>query len=222
MEGKFSDFSQLKSLRKSMEKGESPAAAGTAQPRRQRTIVHRTIHEEHARNEGYSKGMKVRMMDTNDEATITGFREGCFELTYPDGLTFTATKGEFIVINKEEDQALYRSMPSSIRKHKEQNELRKSATSGEKIVDLHLERIPGSESIPEWAALDYQMDFFRRTIRENLKHKGRKLIFIHGFGDGRLRDAVRRELDETFALSCTYQYGTADNYGPGTVIVTIR
>ena len=47
-------------------------------------------------------------------------------------------------------------------------------------------------------------------------------MFIHGFGDGTLKEALLRELDQTFALSCSYCMGTADNHGPGTVIITIR
>ena len=84
-------------------------------------------------------------------------------------------------------------------------------------MDLHIERIPGSDGIPEWAALDFQMNYFRQVLRKNLKHRGRRLIFIHGVGDGTLAAALRKELDEVFALSCTYTYST-----PGITNVTIR
>ena len=45
----------------------------------------------------------------------------------------------------------------------------------------------------------------------------RRLIIVHGVGDGTLAAALRKELDEVFALSCTYTYST-----PGITNVTIR
>ena len=61
------------------------------------------------------------------------------------------------------------------------------------------------------------MNYFRQVLRKNLKHRGRRLIFIHGVGDGTLAASLRKELDEVFALSCTYTYST-----PGITNVTIR
>ena len=64
-----------------------------------------------------------------------------------------------------------------------------------------------SDGIPEWAALDFQMNYFRQVLRQNIKHEGRRIVFIHGVGDGILAQAIRKELDEVFALSCSYTYG---------------
>jgi hypothetical protein len=223
----FEDFKQLKALKKELETAEKggQAAEPVVQQRRNRTIKLRSIEEEHSRNEGFFKGQAVRMMDTNDEATITGFRKDCFELTFPDGLVITAVKGEFIVIDKEEDRMMFRSMPSAPKKKDQRLSAGSAFPGGQNEplrVDLHLERIPGNESIPEWAALDFQLDYFRRKIRENAKHRGKKIVFIHGGGDGVLKSALRKELDEVFALTCSYQAGTSDNHGPDTTIVTIR
>ena len=67
----------------------------------------------------------------------------------------------------------------------------------------------------EFIPIDAEED--RQVLRKNLKHRGRRLIFIHGVGDGTLAAALRKELDEVFALSCTYTYST-----PGITNVTIR
>ena len=84
-------------------------------------------------------------------------------------------------------------------------------------VDLHIERIPGSDGVPEWAALEYQMNYFRQVLRKNLKHRGMRITFIHGVGDGVLASAIRKELDEVFAVSCSYTFGPM-----GATNVTIR
>jgi hypothetical protein len=61
------------------------------------------------------------------------------------------------------------------------------------------------------------MDTFKRVIRENLSHRGLKISFIHGVGDGILKAAIRKELDEVLALRCTYSVGD-----PAITVVTIR
>ena len=50
-----------------------------------------------------------------------------------------------------------------------------------------------------------------------MKHRGMRISFIHGVGDGILRDAIRKELDEVYALSCSWSPGPA-----GVTTVTIR
>jgi hypothetical protein len=54
-------------------------------------------------------------------------------------------------------------------------------------------------------------------IRENLSHRGLKISFIHGVGDGILKAAIRKELDEVLTLRCTYSVGD-----PAVTVVTIR
>ena len=61
------------------------------------------------------------------------------------------------------------------------------------------------------------METFRKIIRENLHHRGMKISFIHGIGDGILKAAIRKELDEVLALRCSYSVGD-----PAVTVVTIR
>ncbi|MBQ9449821.1 MAG: hypothetical protein IJU34_00675 [Bacteroidales bacterium] len=219
---KLNDLKDLRFVRKDLEQpDDNPAGIAAGRPRdlsgqrRSKTVVHPSRAEEHARNEGLTRGQKVRMMDTNDTATLVGFGDGYYELDL-DGLVIRAVRSEFILIDPEQDRKLYASIPAKVRKTEDPAAYSPSA-DGELTVDLHLERIPGSEGIPEWAALDFQMNYFRQTLRHNLRHKGRRIVFVHGIGDGVLAQAVRKELDEAFALSCSYTVGPM-----GTTIVTIR
>jgi len=216
----LSDFSALKGLRKELENKEQESASKPVTiQKKSRTVEHRTLEEEHARNIGIEKGARVRMMDTNDTGTIVGIGKGFYEIEL-DGLVIRAVKSEFILVDEAEDRKMYASMPSNPKKHTEN---RQQVNSTEDlVVDLHLERIPGNESVPEWAALEYQMNWFRKVLRENLKHRGRRIIFIHGDGDGTLKAAVRKELDEVFAISCSYTFGGAEQYGTGATVVTIK
>ena len=74
-------------------------------------------------------------------------------------------------------------------------------------IDLHIEAIPGGISVPKGQQLNFQMDTFRRVIRENANRRGMKITFIHGIGDGILKAAIRKELDEVLALRCSYSVG---------------
>ena len=56
-----------------------------------------------------------------------------------------------------------------------------------------------------------------KVIKKDLKHRGKRIVFIHGVGDGVLASAIRKELDEVFAVSCTYTFGPM-----GATNVTIR
>lgn len=200
---KLSSLKDLKVIKKDL--APEPEAKPSGNRPRPKTVVHRSREEEKARSEGLAKGQKVRMMDSSDVATIVGFGKDFYELEM-DGLVFRAGKGEFYPINPEEDRKLRYSIPSKHMKPVEEP-LRSEDPLSDITVDLHIERIPGGDGIPEWAALDFQMNYFRQVLRQNLKHKGKRIVFIHGVGDGILAQSIRKELDEVFALSCSYTYG---------------
>ena len=93
----------------------------------------------------------------------------------------------------------------------------KPAPDGTLTVDLHIEALPGGRNVPKGQQLQFQLDTFRRIIRTNLPRKGLKITFIHGLGDGILKSAIRKELDEVLPLHCTYTVGD-----PALTVVTIR
>ena len=223
---KLTNLKDLRFVKREMEAAEEkPEAVATGQNAsaakpissnqpRPKTVTHPSKAEEHARNEGLVRGQRVRMMDTNDTATIVGFGNDYYELDL-DGLVIRAVRSEFIPVDEENDRKLYASIPAKAKKS--ETAARAQEQTGELTVDLHLERIPGNEGVPEWAALDFQMGYFRQVLRENLRHKGRRITFVHGVGDGVLAKMVRQELDEAFAVSCTYTVGPF-----GATIVTIK
>ena len=93
---------------------------------------------------------------------------------------------------------------------------------GTLIIDLHadevLETTAGMNSAD---ILHYQMDIFKKTMAENKKNKGQKIIFIHGKGEGVLRQALIHELNYRYK-NCTYQDASFQEYGYGATQVTIR
>ncbi|MBQ3811949.1 MAG: Smr/MutS family protein [Bacteroidales bacterium] len=210
---KLSSLKDLKVIKKDL--APEPEGKPALNQPRSKTVILRSKEEEKARREGLARGQKVRMMDSNDTATIVGFGKDCYELEL-DGLVIRAIRSEFIPVDLEEDRKL-RSSIQPLRSKDAEEPLASEDPLADLTVDLHIECIPGSDGIPEWAALEYQMNYFRQVLRKNLKHRGKRIIFIHGVGDGVLASAIRNELDEVFAVSCTYTFGPM-----GATNVTIR
>lgn len=159
-------------------------------------------------------GQSVVLMDSDLRGKIVSIgRKVLIELE--DGLTIEAAYGEFAVTDATELKALKSSKVKA--KKTTRSASNKKPASGILEVDLHIEAIPGGSNVPKGQQLQFQMDTFKRIIRENLSHKGMKISFIHGIGDGILKAAIRKELDEVLALRCTYSVGD-----PAITVVTIR
>ena len=90
------------------------------------------------------------------------------------------------------------------------------------VVDLHADELLDTTAGMGTAdILNYQLDFFRRTLEENKHNKGRRIIFIHGKGEGVLRHAIINELRYRYK-NYPYQDASFQEYGYGATQVTIR
>lgn len=219
--GKFNDFSALKTLKKDLEKKETPGEeAVQQQKRRNRTIVGKSKEqlerERTARERGLRPGCTVTLMDSNDRGILRHVHKDFVEIEI-DGLLFRAGFNDFVVNNPEEDARLVSSIGRSAQKRKETVADRPQALPNEISVDLHIEKIPSGYEAPEGFELPYQLEYFKSILHKNLKHRGMRISFIHGVGDGILRDAIRKEIDEAYALTCSWAPGPA-----GVTIVTVR
>ena len=89
------------------------------------------------------------------------------------------------------------------------------------VVDLHaheiLETTQGMDSLD---ILQYQLEVFRRTLKEHANERGLKIVFIHGKGEGVLRKAIINELNRHFK-GYTYQDASFQEYGYGATLVKI-
>ena len=166
-------------------------------------------------DDGLTVGQSVVLMDSDLRGKIVSLGRSV-KIELEDGLIIDAAYGEFAVTRDHEVSAL---MQTSV-KHKQITSSKKPAVlsgSDALVVDLHIEAIPGGRTTPKGQQLQFQMDTFRRVIRENQHHRGMTITFIHGIGDGILKAAIRKELDEVLALRCSYCVGD-----PAITVVTIK
>lgn len=215
----FNDFSSLKSLKKELEKNEVAAAPSKVQNEpRKKTVKLKSkdenLGEEKGKELGLQPGMHVTLMDSNDRGVIRHVRKDCVEFDLDYGFVVPVGFHDFIVNKADEDRKLRQSVGSANFKPAAEEKL--VFTNKAVEIDLHIEALPGGLGVAKGQELPYQLYYFRRTLRSQLKHRGSRLIFVHGVGDGILKAAIREELDTVFTISCSW-----NPYGDGATAVTI-
>lgn len=87
-------------------------------------------------------------------------------------------------------------------------------------VDLHLHEIVDDETRLDPAEkLDYQLRYFERALNAAIRDGKRKLIVIHGVGEGILREEVRKALQ--FYDHVRFHDADVRRYGAGATEVEI-
>ena len=90
------------------------------------------------------------------------------------------------------------------------------------VIDLHANEIlETTAGMSNSDILNYQLDLFRKTLEENKNIKGKKIVFIHGKGEGVLRQAIIHELNYRYK-KYSYQDASFQEYGYGATQVTIH
>ena len=169
-------------------------------------------------------GQSVVLMDSSLRGKIAAIGK-TVKIELEDGLLIDAAYGEFAVTSDSELNSLKETKTKGSKagrgcgssKSGSPTATFRPAPDGTLTVDLHIEALPGGRNVPKGQQLQFQLDTFRHIIRTNISRKGLKITFIHGLGDGTLKSAIRKELDEVLPLHCTYTVGD-----PAVTIVTIK
>ena len=89
-------------------------------------------------------------------------------------------------------------------------------------VDLHIdELLETTAGMNSFEILNYQLDVVRKTIDEHIKEKNKRIVFIHGKGEGVLRNAISQELRRKYPR-CISQDASFQKYGFGATMVIIK
>jgi len=101
-------------------------------------------------------------------------------------------------------------------------EIRKEAFPEILEVDLHINQLLDNLSgLTNADMLKHQLDKFNQTLQENAKRKGQKIVFIHGKGDGVLRNELLKQLKSKYPTYYS-QDASFREYGFGATMITIR
>lgn len=89
-------------------------------------------------------------------------------------------------------------------------------------VDLHIHQLMDSTAgMTNTEILTVQLDKFHQVMVENKNKKGQKVVFIHGKGEGVLRNAILSELKLKYK-DFPVQDASFKEYGFGATMVTVR
>ncbi|MBQ0033976.1 MAG: Smr/MutS family protein [Bacteroidales bacterium] len=182
-------------------------------------------------------GDKVRFLDSVGEGVVRRIDEqkGLAYVEDQDGFEIPTTLSQCVVIkNPDADiQKTYRPVPKLIRDkqlaEKQQPKPQPQAGNGKKEekkddlleVDLHVEALRPGVVMNRQDALQLQIQTFRKTMGVHLKHKGQRIVFIHGKGDGVLKQEILRLLHNEYR-TCFYMEASMQKYGSGATMVMIN
>jgi dsDNA-specific endonuclease/ATPase MutS2 len=89
-------------------------------------------------------------------------------------------------------------------------------------VDLHIhELLDDFRGLSNSGMLEIQMEHFKQKLDEAKNRRIKKVVFIHGVGEGKLKQELRRELDK-MKTKLSYQDASYKEYGYGATMVIFR
>lgn len=127
---------------------------------------------------------------------------------------------ELLVSAAELKEAMYQKVRED--RHAPQTIIKKKSDGAVLEVDLHItELLDNTNGLSNADMLTYQLDKFHEILGKYANHKGQKIVFIHGKGDGVLRKAIEKELKTRYKQHY-YQDASFREYGFGATMVTIK
>ena len=90
------------------------------------------------------------------------------------------------------------------------------------VYDLHIQQLlDNPEGMTPHEILLYQIKVFERELNKQLGNKGDRIIFIHGKGQGVLRQTIIDKLGKNFE-QCSYRDASFEEYGFGAIEITVH
>lgn len=96
-------------------------------------------------------------------------------------------------------------------------------SKGDLVIDLHINALPTKGAgMDDVAKHKYQLQYFRLQMAQNLRYRGKRLVFIHGKGDGTLKNEVRQILKREYAGKVEFHDADFSKYEDGATLVIIK
>ncbi len=168
----------------------------------------------------FKVGDKVRFRHEKSEGKVTkiisAFRI-MVELT--EGLEIEVTYNELVAINSIVLKDINASPKEDLGK-KVKRTTSKPHAKDELVIDLHIESLTeNSWSMSNAQKLSLQLDNFQEAMGKAIRSHINKVVFIHGVGNGVLRQSIRDILKRYDGIE--YSDGSYQKYGAGATEVRI-
>ena len=129
-----------------------------------------------------------------------------------------------VQLNAEDIRHALAQKERADRRPAKQEKVSKSSKPANEIIEIDLHAgslLDNLNGLSKSDILNYQIDTFRKVMDENLHNAGQRIVFIHGKGEGVLRQAIMKELTHRYK---GHEVSDASfrEYGFGATQVTIR
>ncbi|EDP70092.1 hypothetical protein FBALC1_11182 [Flavobacteriales bacterium ALC-1] len=179
--------------------------------------------------------MKIKIGDTVEtiddaiSGIVTKISENTITIEDTDGFEFQFEANELMLLTNENTitNAIYDSDIEAIKKEKEPKKRKQTTAVKPKErhapkfeVDLHIHHLTEStRGLTNFDMLNLQLDTARRQLEFAIKKRIPKIVFIHGVGEG----VLRQELETLFGRYNNIKFYDADykTYGLGATEVRV-
>jgi len=174
-------------------------------------------------------GDRVETIDDNISGIVTKVSGDLVVLSNEDGFEIEFQSNELMLIQVEQsiDNAIFNSNIEAIKQEKELPKRKQKSAPKPKErhipkfeVDLHIHQLTDStKGMTNFDMLNLQLDTARRQLEFAIKKRIPKMVFIHGVGEG----VLRQELETLLSRYNNVQFYDADykTYGLGATEVKI-
>jgi dsDNA-specific endonuclease/ATPase MutS2 len=174
-------------------------------------------------------GDKVKFLNDSIEGEISGFTPtGRFIVKCGNGFEHETIQKNLVLSIDFSDEVIVTVVDIaekclSYKKHKENKQVAKRNRGGlYREVDLHIEDLLESHrGMTNTELFNYQMSVFKRELDKAIINHERKVIFIHGVGEGILRDEIRNTIRLEYSEVNFYD-ASYKEYGFGATEVLIH
>ena len=194
-------------------------------------------------------GDKVRFLNETGGGIITRFLENDMVIVLTeDGFEFPVLRKEVIVVSSKpedfeklssedvriENPEIQRTEKEEIRNltladYLDEKKLKRDSEESKhrpvpsiEEIDLHIRSIlQDYQELSSGEILGVQMARFTTALEGAIKHKQKKIVFIHGKGAGKLKYEMQKKLKEDYP-GLKYQDASFKEYGYGATLVIIK
>jgi len=173
-------------------------------------------------------GDRVEAVDDTTKGVVVAIKEGWITIESRDGFSLQYRPSELLKTSGQErlsvspyDAALAKAEDEKGARKRKPVPRRKERDAPKMEVDLHINQLlPTTRGMSNHDILNLQLDTARRQLEFAMNRRIRKVVFIHGVGEGTLRE----ELLYLFGRYENVSYYDADyqKYGLGATEVYFR
>lgn len=91
------------------------------------------------------------------------------------------------------------------------------------IMDLHIDALPtNGRGMTDVEKHQYQLRYFRLEMQQHLRYRGRRVVVVHGKGNGVLRREIRQILQREFRTKVEYHDADYARFEEGATLVIVK